>query len=93
MNRGEYENAEGYFLQGILCGEQWLYTNPFAPARLYDDEIAIASCLAKMAEYINGGPEFYSLAEASQDHYLGMMIERAIITGETITTSKPYWAK
>ncbi|WP_321166461.1 Gfo/Idh/MocA family protein [Paenibacillus sp. Soil766] len=93
INRGEYENAEGYFLQGILCGEQWLYRNPFAPARLYDDEIAIASCLAKMAEYINGGPEFYSLAEASQDHYLGMMIEKAIMTGETITTSKPYWAK
>ncbi|CAN7633298.1 Gfo/Idh/MocA family oxidoreductase [Paenibacillus sp. LjRoot153] len=92
INRGEYENAEGYFLQGILCGEQWLYRNPFAPARLYDDEIAIASCLAKMAEYINGGPEFYSLAEASQDHYLGMMIEKAIMTGETVTTSKPYWA-
>ncbi|NQX63603.1 Gfo/Idh/MocA family protein [Paenibacillus qinlingensis] len=93
INRGEYENAEGYFLQGFLCGEQWLYRNPFAPARLYDDEIAIASCLAKMAEYSNGGPEFYSLAEASQDHYLGMMIEKAIMTGETVTTSKPYWAK
>ncbi|WP_204787451.1 Gfo/Idh/MocA family protein [Paenibacillus oryzisoli] len=93
VNRGEYENAEGYFLQGILCGDQWLYQNPFAPARLYDDEIAIASCLAKMAAYINGGSEFYSLSEASQDHYLGMMIEKAITTGETVIAARPYWAK
>lgn len=25
-----------------ICGERWIYENPFAPARLYDDEIAIA---------------------------------------------------
>lgn len=55
INRGELENAEGYYLQGIICGEQWLYTNPFAPARLYDDELAIASCLDKMALYAAGG--------------------------------------
>src|SRR5690606_15762686 len=57
INKGELENQEGYFLQGILCGDQWLYDNPFAPARLYDDEIAIARCLQRMAEYVQGGPE------------------------------------
>ncbi|OPH58457.1 oxidoreductase [Paenibacillus ferrarius] len=92
MNKGELENAEGYFLQGIICGEQWIYENPFAPARLYDDEIAIASCLQKMADYTFGGASFYSLNEASQDHYLGMMIERAIQTGETITATPRCWA-
>ncbi|MDF2924167.1 MAG: oxidoreductase [Paenibacillaceae bacterium] len=92
VNKGEWENAEGYFLQGILCGDQWLYENPFAPARLYDDEIAIARCLQKMADYAAGGPAFYGLAEASQDHYLGMMIEQAIHTGETVTTTKRNWA-
>lgn len=92
MNRGELENAEGYFLKGILCGERWVYENPFAPARLYDDEIAIASCLLKMADYTRGGASFYSLAEASQDHYLGMMIEKAIQTGETITAGHQIWA-
>jgi hypothetical protein len=92
MNRGELENAEGYYLKGILCGERWVYENPFAPARLYDDEIAIASCLLKMAEYTRGGASFYSLAEASQDHYLGMMMEKAIQTGETITAGAQMWA-
>lgn len=91
MNRGELENAEGYYLKGILCGERWVYENPFAPARLYDDEIAIAVCMQKMGEYASGGPSFYSLEEASQDHYLGMMIEKAIETGETITTAPQCW--
>lgn len=40
-----------------------------------------------MADYTFGGPSFYSLEDASQDHYLGMMIEQAIQTGETITTA------
>ncbi|MCS7462943.1 Gfo/Idh/MocA family oxidoreductase [Paenibacillus doosanensis] len=92
INRGEEENQEGYFLKGIMAGDQWLYDNPFAPARLYDDEIGIASCLQLMAEYAAGGPEFYSLREASQDHYLGMMIERAIATGETVTAVRQPWA-
>ncbi|SDN24708.1 Oxidoreductase family, NAD-binding Rossmann fold [Paenibacillus sp. yr247] len=92
MNKGELENAEGYFLKGIICGERWVYENPFAPARLYDDEIAIASCLQKMADYTFGGPSFYSLEEASQDQYLGMMIEKAIQTGETITAMPQCWA-
>ncbi|MFB9276940.1 Gfo/Idh/MocA family protein [Cohnella cellulosilytica] len=92
VNRGELENAEGYFLQGIIGGEQWLYTNPFVPARLYDDEIAIASCLQQMSDYINGGPELYNLAEASQDQYLGLLIQRAILTGETVIASRQGWA-
>lgn len=92
VNKGELENAEGYFLQGILWGDQWLYENPFIPARLYDDEIAIAACLEKMGQYVNGGPGFYSLQEASHDHYLGMLIEKAILTGETVTAARPVWA-
>lgn len=91
LNRGELENAEGYYLKGIICGERWVYENPFAPARLYDDEIAIATCLQRMADYTFGGPSFYSLEEASQDHYLGMMIEKAIETGETITAGRRIW--
>jgi predicted dehydrogenase len=91
-NTGLNGNIEGYFVKGVLAGEEWAYINPFAPAKFSDDEIAIASCLKKMDDYIKGGPEFYSLAEASQDHYLGMMISRAIVTGETVVTETQSWA-
>lgn len=92
MNKGEYENAEGYFLKGIMAGERWVYENPYMPARLYDDEIAIASCLHKMAVYAAGGPGFYGLPEASQDHYIGILIEQAIRSGETVVSTRQPWA-
>lgn len=92
INKGEFENAEGYFLKGIVAGEHYWYENPFMPARLYDDEIAIATCLKKMAICAAGGPSFYSLAEASQDHYIGMLMEEAIKTGKTIQSQQQPWA-
>lgn len=92
INKGELENQEGHYLEGIIAGAEWVYRNPFIPGRLYDDEIAIASCLQKMADYIDGGSSFYSLSEASQDHYLGLMIEQAIHTGESVTTVRQPWA-
>jgi hypothetical protein len=93
INKGEEENLEGYYMQGIMAGESWVYRNPFIPARLYDDEIAIATCLQLMAEYVAGGAEFYSFAEAAQDHYLGMMIEKAMASGEQVTAARQPWAK
>jgi hypothetical protein len=93
INKGEEENLEGYHLEGIIAGDKWVYRNPFIPARLFDDEIAIASCLKKMAEYIAGGPSFYSLPEASQDHYLGMMMEKTIRTSEAVRTTRQPWTE
>ncbi|WP_163877446.1 Gfo/Idh/MocA family protein [Paenibacillus favisporus] len=92
INKGELENQEGYFLEGIMAGERWVYNNPFAPARLYDDEIAIACCLQQMAVYAAGGPSFYNLSDASQDHYLGMLIQQAIQSGETVVSSRQVWS-
>jgi hypothetical protein len=92
-NAGEDGNLEGFSHKGITLGDNWLYTNPFFLARLSDDEIAVATCLQKMWEYVNGGQEFYGLAEASQDHYLGMMIQQAIETKETLKTKTQIWAK
>ena len=39
-------NLEGSFFKGIRVGEEWVYRNPFAPASLTGDEIAIATCFA-----------------------------------------------
>ena len=92
INAGENGNLEGYYLKGILAGEHWLYENPFMPGRLTDDELAIAACLEKMNIFVNGGPGFYSLAEASQDHYLALIIDKAVKNKEKIKTVTQPWA-
>lgn len=45
----------------------------------------------RMSEYANGGPDFYSLAEACQDRYLDLMMEQAIESGEKVRTEKQAW--
>jgi hypothetical protein len=91
VDAGLEGNLEGYYHKGILAGGEWVYRNPFVPARLTDDEIAIATCLDKMAAYAEGGPSFYGLSEASQDHYLGLLIDRAVQTGEAVATERQPW--
>ena len=49
------------FRQQSSCGQEDLSN------RLTDDEIANAISLIKMVDYARGGPEFYSVAQASQD--------------------------
>ena len=93
LNAGEDGNLEGYYLKGIMAGEEWIYRNPFILGKLTDDEIAIASCLEGMNRYAEGGPEFYGLAEASQDHYLSMMIKKAADSNETVVTQSQAWAE
>jgi len=89
---GQDGNLEGAHHKGITLGANWIYRNPFVPGRLSDDEIAVATCMQKMADLVDDGPEFYSLAEASQDHYLSMMIDRAVEIGAAIATTTQPWA-
>jgi predicted dehydrogenase len=91
VDAGQAGNLEGYYHAGILAGGEWVYRNPYAPGRLTDDEIAVATCLDKMAAYAAGGPGFYGLPEASQDHYLGLLIDRAVQTGEAVATEAQPW--
>lgn len=90
-NAGPNGNLEGFYLKGIIAGERWWYANPTAPGRLSDDEIAIATSLIKMAEYVAGGPEVYPLAQACQDRYLDMMIEQAATTGQVVEAEAQEW--
>jgi hypothetical protein len=59
---------------------------------LSDDEIAIATCLEKMAQHAAGGPYFYSLAEAAQDHYLSLLMNESAKSGEAVRAEKQPWA-
>jgi predicted dehydrogenase len=92
VEAGINQNLEGFYLKGITCGEEWLYQNPFLPARFSDDEIAVAAALVKMKKFLETGISFYSLAEASQDQYLALMIEESFQKKEKIETQKQIWS-
>ena len=89
---GPCGNLEGNYLKGYTIGEEWIYRNPLAPGALVDDDIAVGHCMLKMAEYVDGGAEFYSLAEACQDRYLDIVLEQAQESGEPVTTTSQAWA-
>jgi hypothetical protein len=86
-------NLEGFFLRGIMAGSEWMFTNDFIPARLSDDEIAIAECLVRMDRHVQGGPDLYSLAEASQDHYLSLLMHEAAATGQPVRSRAQIWSR
>ena len=88
---GQAGNLEGYYHKGYSAGGQEWYQNPFPHGRLSDDEIAVATCLGSMRRYLETGKSFYSLAEASQDHYLSLMIDEATRSGRTLESSYQLW--
>ena len=53
-----------------------------------DDEIAIASCMAGMVEYLQVGKDVYSLEDGIYDAMIAVAMERAIRTGEEIVVNK-----
>lgn len=67
---GKEESLDGFSLLNITANGEILYTNPFKYARLSDEEIAIATCLLKMNDYIKTGNEFYSAKSAFTDYSL-----------------------
>ncbi|KAA9004688.1 gfo/Idh/MocA family oxidoreductase [Paenibacillus spiritus] len=93
IDAGHGGNLEGFFLQGIVGGSEWLYRNPFGPARLSDDELAVAESLRRMASYTAGGPPFYSLAEGCQDQYLALAMRRAAAEDRAVITARQPWAE
>ena len=84
-------NLEGMYHRGYTAGAEWLYHNPFIPGRLSDDEIAIADCLQRMADYVAGGNEFYGLSDAAHDHYLNLLVGQAVENGQPVKSEKYWW--
>jgi len=89
---GRDGDLEGSHLRDIALGEQVLWSNPFAPARLSDDELAGAEVLARTARFAADGTDGYSLANASQDHYLSLLIDEAARTGEAVRSVRQPWS-
>jgi predicted dehydrogenase len=89
---GHAGNLEGHHLTGITAGAEWLYRNPFAPARLSDEEIAVATTLTRMHQWLDGGPGICSLAHGAQDHYLTLLMHEAAESGEPVRVRGHVWA-
>lgn len=92
VDLGHGTNLEGLTLRGLIARGRWVYTNDFAPARLTDDELAIATCLVRMFEYAGGGDSFYGLPEAAQDQYTHLVIRRSVAEKRSIRMRKQVWA-
>jgi predicted dehydrogenase len=83
----------GYDTEHISLGSDVLYNNPYPGRRWMDDEIAIATLLERMADWVRGeGPEPYPLAEGAQDQQVALAIEESADTDATVITSLEAWS-
>lgn len=85
-------DLEGSYLHRIWLGSDVVFDNPFVGARLNDDEIAVASVMARMTVFVRTGKGFYSLADGCHDHYLGMLIADAVASGQPVTSAAQPWS-
>lgn len=94
MDQGINDHIDGFCLRSVSLGEREYYKNPFIPARLGDDELAVAYCLYQMAMWLQGKePPFYPLEEALQDTYLAICLEKALESKAPVETTPQPWAK
>lgn len=85
-------DLQGLFLRGVSGGALgWLYESRFMPARLYDDELAVAECMARMAEYAGGGEGFWGLEDEFTDMYFALLTGVALDSGEAIRARRQPW--
>ena len=90
---GHHQDVQGADLDILSLDGQVLFRNPFVGARLSDEEIAVATLLQRCASWARGeGPGPYPLAEAAQDHLLGLAIGTALAEGRAVLTSTEAWA-
>ena len=85
-------DLEGFFLRRIVDGRNVYWENEYPGARLNDDELAVARVMGRMAEYVRTGAAFYSLADGSQDTYLGMLLADVSSSGLTMRSEPQAWS-
>ncbi len=86
-------DLEGFDLDTIALGTDVLYRNPFQGVRLSDEDIAIATVLDRMRDWVRGtvAPP-YPLAQACQDHLLALAIIESAKTAQPVTVGREAWA-
>lgn len=90
---GAHRDFEVLDLDHVALDGEVLYRNPYPGARLSDEEIAMASLLDATGAWSRGdGPPPYPLAEACQDHLVGLAITAAAESGRPVRTEVEAWA-
>jgi predicted dehydrogenase len=86
-------NLDGFETELFSLGEEPLWRNPFLGHRLMDEEIAILQLMRATGRWATGDAEGpYPLAEACQDHLLGLAVDDAVARGTPVDTTKEPWA-
>jgi hypothetical protein len=90
---GQDLNLDGHDTEHIAFDGRILHRNPFVGLRLMDEEIAIAALLTATAAWAaDEGPAPYPLAEACQDHRIGLAVDEALLRDGPLTTDVEPWA-
>lgn len=86
-------NLEGSELVHVSFDGRVVYRNPWLGTRLSEDDIAVASMLEAEGAWVRReGPEPYPLAQACQDHAIGLAIQESARTGAEVHVSENVWA-
>lgn len=84
---------EGFESAHLSLDGEVLWRNPFIGERFNDEDIAMSATLVAMADWVSSaGPPPYPLAEAAQDHLLGLAIEQSADEQRMVTAGCEAWA-
>lgn len=92
--RGEIAGNEMVYLdeENRPRRETLTWENPYGAQGLSEDETAVARMLKGMKEYIDTGAEVYPLAEALQDAYFALVMEKTLLHPyETLYSERQMW--
>jgi predicted dehydrogenase len=79
-------------LEHVSFDGTFVYRNPFAGSGLSDDDVAVADLAERTGAWARDeGPPPYPLAEACQDHLIGLAIGESARTGRPVTTTREAW--
>ncbi|WNB86888.1 gfo/Idh/MocA family oxidoreductase [Cellulomonas sp. ATA003] len=86
-------NLEGNDVVHVSFDGRVVYRNPWVGTRLSEDDIAVASILEAQGAFARGeGPNPYGLAEACQDHAIGLAIGESARSGADVRVAGEAWA-
>lgn len=93
VTTGTGMNYEGLDLTHLTFEGRVVFRNPYRGVSLSDDDIAVATLLERTGDWVRGdGPPPYPLAEACQDHLIGLAIDESAERAEPVTTTHEPWA-